>query len=66
LALLANGDCRSQGLGQLLLTHVQNLAKEIGCKRVCVHTRNTNEAAKKFYLEHAGYEKYASVFHFEV
>lgn len=64
--LVTSSDCRSQGMGRLLLIHIRNLANGIGCKRVCVHTRNTNEAAQKFYLEHAGYEKYAIVFHLEV
>ena len=44
------GDMRSRGIGAQLLTAAEELAKERGCYRVQLTSRNVREDAHRFYL----------------
>lgn len=52
---------RSSGFGAYLLAHIEGIAQHVGCSRVLLYSRNTNERAHMFY-EREGYLRYGVEF----
>lgn len=57
---------RSQGFGKEMLKFVEQLAKEQGCSRICLHTRLHRAEAQNFYENHAQWVKTAYVYEKEL
>ena len=53
---------RGRGIAQQLMQAIGDIARDEGCSRVLVHTRNENITARLFYGEKLGMEQYAVVF----
>ena len=49
-------DYRSKGVGSLMLAHAEEIAREAGCYRVQLTSRNVRVDAHRFYLTH-GYSE---------
>jgi len=50
-------DARSRGHGQVLLRHVEGVAREEGCGHVALACGRERDAALRFYQDRMGYER---------
>ena len=55
--LVTDEGVRSQGLGQRLLTHVEEFARREGCATVALNSGMQRTGAHRFYEERMGYER---------
>ena len=53
---------RSKGHGLKMISHLEKIAEQHGCKRLVLHTRLDRKLAQKFYESKAGYSQYALVY----
>lgn len=60
--LVTHTDFRSQGYGDILLSHIHKWAKEQDCSLVALESGLFREEAHRFYEEKMGYEKFCYSF----
>lgn len=60
-SVYVRGDARGQGVGARMVAHAENFARDKGCYRVQLTSRNERHDAHRFY-ESNGYERVAQGF----